>query len=511
MGKLEKIASKFFIGGGILSLVWVISISLFFPKMHRILSNVRTINGIYFISLLNIVCAIVAILLLKFLKKIYLEKNIKKLNLILLIELFFYFVFLLFLTKYYGISSATDDAGIVLSNANYVLNTGKVSGWYMVSNPQNLFLMYFYLLINKILGSMSYNIIFVVFASLSVATAFLLYKSMILLTKDKKIAFIGMQLYIFCFQISLHVTNVYTDTLSIFLISLGVYCYLRTRKQDRKYMDLVGVLFTSALFAVGFLSKGTTLVLIIAFCLELLIFQNKWNKMKVFIPIFSFLIIQLSWNMFIDSQEIYDTDKVGMPNTHYIFMGLNSGQPDNSTIKERRYILNGTWNQGDLNTSKGLFFEKNLSKDDISHEHFKMIKERLSNFTVVSGFEFLNSKIATSWSSGDLKSTFSISKSGENTEKANELNNSYFVYMLMQTLQFLYYFVALYVFVQTFRNKISIDSITLLTALFTVGMFLFLLLWEASPRYIISLIPFYIILFSRFLKDVKLNELGEKS
>lgn len=501
MKKIESFAIKFFLGTGTLAIVWIIGISIFFPKMQRIMSNIRSTNGIYFISLLNIVCAILAIILLVSIKKIYKEKKISNVNILILVELFFYFVFLLFLTKYYGVFSAHDDAGIVLSNANSVINTGKVAGWYMVSNPQNLFLMYFYLFINKLIGSMSYNILFVVFALLSVASAFLIYKSIFLLTSNKKNAFIGMQLYIFCFQICLHVTNVYTDTLSIFLVSLGTYAYLLAKKNEKNYRSLIYIILTSILFSLGFLAKGTTLVLIIAFCLELLITLNQWNKLKVVIPLLIFFVIQISWNSFINYQNIYDTEKIGMPNTHYIFMGLNSGHPENSTLKERRYILNGAWNEGDLNISKDLFFEKDLSKNEITKKHTKIIIDRLSNFTLASGFEFLNSKIATSWSTGDLKSTYSIVVSGENKENVNKLNTSYLFYMIMQTLQFVYYFSALYVFVQTLRKKIKVDSIIILSAIFTVGMFLFLLLWEASPRYVMSLIPFYIILVSKYLND----------
>ena len=36
-----------------------------------------------------------------------------------------------------------------------------------------------------------------------------------------------MQLFIFCYQITLHVTNIYTDTLQLFIILLGLYPLLK--------------------------------------------------------------------------------------------------------------------------------------------------------------------------------------------------------------------------------------------------------------------------------------------
>ena len=41
------------------------------------------------------------------------------------------------------------------------------------------------------------------------------------------------------------------------------------------------------------------------------------------------------------------------------------------------------------------------------------------------------------------------------------------------------------------------DSLILLSAIFTVGMFLFLIIWEASPRYVIAVMPFYMLLLTK--------------
>lgn len=500
---IENKVKNFFLISGIFCLSWVILISIFFPKMNGLLSNIRAINEPYFISLLNIVCLIISIVILLTLLKIPKKEKINKVYLILGCELFIYFVYLILITKYYGINAPIDDAWVVFNNAKSVINTGKIEGWYMISNPQNNFLMFFYLLINKLFSNMDYNILIGVFSFVHVLTALLVYKSAALISKNETTSFIVLQLFIFCYQISLHITNVYTDTLSIFIVSIGLYLLLKSEVIENKRKSIVLFILASTFFSIGYLSKGTVLILLIAFCIYLVVYKSGTKKMLVFIPIVSFLCTSLIWNYFINETNIYNTDKVGMPNTHYIYMGLDAGNPEGSTLKERMYILNGAYNETDLNTSKNLFFDQNLSKKEVTKKHISLIKERLNKFDLKSGFEFLNAKIGTSWSSGDLKSTFSIKISATNEEKELELLNSYSKYMYMQTLQFLYYLIAMYAFVKGIRKN---DSLTLLSAIFTIGMFSFLILWEAAPRYIISLLPFYMLLFANITTHKKKSE-----
>ena len=277
---------------------------------------------------------------------------------------------------------------------------------------------------------------------------------------------------------------------------MGLYPILKFAERTGKYL-FFSILATSLAFAVGFLAKGTTLVLIIAFVLLLVVNLKGMEKILAIIPIFVLLTVNTSWNAFIDSQEIYQVEKVGMPNTHYLFMGLNGWYPEGTTLGQRQYLLTGAYNDGDLIYSKTLFFDQNLSKEEVQAEHIKLIKERLNSLDLKSGLEFLGAKIATSWSSGDLKSTYSLRIGAQNEARKWELLESYPNYIYMQTMQFIYFFIALLVFIKAFFNRVKIDSLILLSAIFTVGMFLFLIIWEASPRYVIAVMPFYMLLLTK--------------
>lgn len=500
MIKIEKYAEKIVLLLGILSLTVVVLISLFFPKLVAIQGHIREINSTAVITLLNVICAIIALVLLKGLLTALKMKKWKNIKVMVAIELAFYFLFMIALTKYYGITGPIDDAWVVLDNAITVKDTGVISGWYMVSNPQNLFLMYLYLGIANLFNSFSYQIIFVIFALLQVGSAYLIYKSAETVSKSQNSAFLTMQLFIFCYQITLHVTNIYTDTLQLFFILLGLYPLLKFAGSTWKRV-LMSILATSFAFSIGFLAKGTGLVLIIALVLLLVVTLKGKQKLLAVVPVLVLLLVTVSWNAFIDSEEIYQVEKVGMPNTHYIYMGLNAWYPEGYTLEQRQHLLTGAYNDGDLIYSKELFFDQDLTKEEVQAEHIKGIKERIASFDLKSGLEFLGAKIATSWSSGDLKSTYSIKVGAQNEERKWKLLESYPIYMYMQTLQFLYFFIAIVVFIKAFTNRVKIDALVLLSAIFTVGMFLFLIMWEASPRYVIAVMPFYMLLLTKLAPE----------
>lgn len=55
--------------------------------------------------------------------------------------------------KKLNITNAIDDTEIVMNAAKEYLSTGKVSGWYLSANPQNILIMLIYSIIFTIVGS----------------------------------------------------------------------------------------------------------------------------------------------------------------------------------------------------------------------------------------------------------------------------------------------------------------------------------------------------------------------
>jgi len=89
----------------------------------------------------------------------------------------------------------------------------------------------------------------------------------------------------------------------------------------------------------------------------------------------------------------------------------------------------------------------------------------------------------------------------QNEERKWELLESYPIYMYMQTVQFLYFFIAIVVFIKAFTNRVKMDFLVILSAIFTVDMFSFLIMWEASPRYVIAVMPFYMLLLTKLASE----------
>lgn len=500
--KMEQVANIIIILFGIGSMLWIIGTTIFSPNLGNILSEYRSEATLNQIIIQNIVASLIALFLIS--TGLYISRkkiNFSIANKLAIVESILFFIFLLWIFHYLGIQTPIDDGSFVLSIAKEVVDTGKISGWYLAANPQNLFILFIYIFIDKIFGNFDHYTIYIIFSIMHAMSALLIYFSAKKLTNKPMASLIAMNLFVFTIQISLHVINIYTDTLSIFtsliMVTFFVY-FIKTTNFKKKIIYLI---LASIFLSISFFAKGLFLILFIAIVIALILGLNGKEKWLTLIPIVTFLLLNVGWNKGIDALHLYEIDERGMPNTHYLFMGANADYYFQDDGKEQ-YRSAGGYNDNDLAFSKDLFWDQRMPKSTITKIHLELIKERWSSLSFAETIEFLNAKNATTWSSGDLKSTFSIKLAAKNNEISNKLATSRIFNLYMQTIQMIYYFVLLFAFIKMLIKQ-DYDLYALLTCLFLVGMFLFLLLWEASPRYSMTIMSFVPILFPYLIKTEK--------
>lgn len=504
---IDNVIKKTISGLGVFVMFVIILNSIFSPTLSHIASYWRKgteLNVVRIQNALSFVFAIIIIIsFFWIIKKIRLKDKISNLIAIILSVLFF--IFLLWQFNFLQIDGLIDDSYVVFNAAQEILDTGKLSGWYMASNPQNLFIMYFYMFLIKLTGSVNIEIIYIFFAALHVLTSLLLYFNTKKLFNMNCPALIALIVFIFTFQINMHVIIMYTDVFSMFFLMLGIYFFISYTQSKSNKSKLIYLLLSSLFFSFAFLAKGLYLILFIAIVLGMLISLKGKEKLLGFIPMIVFLLINIAWNGFISNQGIFEKEEIGMPNTHYIFMGMNTN--DYFQDKENKeYRLAGAYSEGDLNFSKDLYWDQNLEKKEIVSIHLEKISERIHSISLLEFFDFLNAKVSSTWSSGDLKSTVSIGMATSSEDGLEEIRESKFVYTYLQVIQYVYYLMFLLSFIKLLLVP-SMNSFLYVSVFFVIGIFFFILMWESSPRYSMTIMPFAPVIFPYFFYDFNKKEI----
>lgn len=493
MKKYLNYIYKFFLIASIFTMLWSIFSTIFSPRIGEIFSLFRNVHSVTTITLINSVCFIFTLLLYPTIAH-FLAKGTKKWVLsnkftyiFLAVELAIYFIALVLFIKFIGFKQAVDDAAITLKFLDQ-LSLGEKWGYnYMYSNPQNLLLMYIFSAIRTFFGT-NYNSIIIIFSLVHVITILLTFLSVKNLKINNLVSLVTIQILVFAIQITLHVPAAYTDILSIFFMSVTLFFftnYLKTSKEITNKFSYLYIILTSIFCVIGFISKGTMLILVIALSVFLLLY-NKVNRRLIGTIPFLFLFCgNFLWGQFIDSQNLFPDKNYGQPNTHYIMMGLhNAPIPDDLPDENKAKWIVGAYSSEEQRFTWDLFLEKKLPKENVQAEHIKVIKERLKAMSPTQLIKALNNKVSVTWGSGDLKSSFEIFLgTGRNEEKMWVFKNNFsglIIYSLMMVIQ---YSIYLGIILSALKFFNVMNPFIFFNSIYVTGYFVFLLMWEASPRY----------------------------
>lgn len=517
--KIENISAyKMFSIASIVCMTWGILTSLIFPRIGKIFSLFRAEHSYKIVIILNVICLLFSILLFRIVSYCVNNKlKVKDLSnkqavSVILSELVIYSLLLLMFIKFIGFVNPVDDTRITLDLLDRLLEQGKPFGYdYIYSNPQNLLLMYLYKGIRILLGNNYFAIIgvFVFIHCLSILFTFFSLKN---LGISNRLSIVIIQLFFFALQITLHVPVAYTDILSLLFISISIFFFSKFIDKRHSILEekldthsLVYFLCSCIFASIGFISKGTVLILIIALSTYVFFAEKKLNKVLVLLPFLTMFIFNIGWNKFIQQEQIFKDNNYGQPNTHYVMMGLsNTPIPDTLSLQQKYEWIVGVYNSKDQAYSWKLFLDERLPKKEIQIKQLEIAQKRWNDLSLIEKIKVLNNKVAVTWSSGDLKSSFEwelgVDKSKNRLSIFTNKFSGMVIYCWMMVIQYIIYIGVILASIKYFYKE---NLLIYFSNIFITGYFCFLLIWEASPRYAMGIFIPSVLMIGMLFKDCK--------
>lgn len=299
--------------------------------------------------------------------------------------------------------------------------------------------------------------------------------------KDVKHGLLALWFMATCLPLQFYTPVFYTDTLSLPFVAGVYYGYLRLLKQQIFYRRLVLGICIGVLCALGALIKFSVAIVGVAVLADLLIRGKLWRqRYSVVAALIIFFVLLNSFTHYRDTHLLDErySDLKRVPYTHWVMMGLKD---------------NGAYNSGDYGyTYSYPTYEQRVAAS------LTLIEKRLADYGFWGYLAFLDRKQQLNFGSGIYGVHEMID---DNPLRRNGLHEfaldggRYFDYykILAQghhILLFLLIIAGLWFDALT-RNK---QAATIFAARIAVlGIYLFLLLWEANSRYIINFIPLFVV------------------
>lgn len=303
-----------------------------------------------------------------------------------------------------------------------------------------------------------------------------------------------------CLPLLFYTPVFYTDTLSICFPILGYYLYIRAKIAKSTAMRIALSILIGVVFSVGMFIKMTVIIMLIAILIDMLL---TCNVKKYILPIACSSIIIgagclgfLSVRSSVLDHKIYQ--EKNLPYSHWIMMGLKDM---------------GTYNGEDYDYTYS-FATLPEKKAGIQKE----IKARMEKYNPISLFKHLSNKTAYTFGSGQYGVDTMLDDDPQNenwfhsyviyTDETNETHfknfNSYTqgYHLLLLLLIAASSFAAL-------KNRKSRNFYFIGPKIAITGLILFLMMWEASSRYIINYLPVMVVCAFSGL-DVWNNYIEEK-
>lgn len=299
--------------------------------------------------------------------------------------------------------------------------------------------------------------------------------------KDVKHGLLALWFVVTCLPLQFYTPVFYTDTLSLPFVAGVYYFYLRLLKQDVFHKRLLLGLLVGALCALGALMKFSAAIVAIAILADLVLRQQLWRqRYSVVAALVIFFILLKSFTSYRDNHLLDErySDLKRVPHAHWVMMGLKG---------------NGSYNSEDYT-----FTYRFRTYEQRQNANLVQIRQRIADYGFWGYLEFLNRKQQLNFGSGIYGVPEMID---DNPLRPNALHQfvldgeRYFDYFKIvaqghHVLLFLLIIWGMWYDAVT-RNRQAVTIFAARTAV--LGIYLFLLLWEANSRYVFNFIPLFVI------------------
>jgi hypothetical protein len=296
----------------------------------------------------------------------------------------------------------------------------------------------------------------------------------------------------------------YTDTLSLPFPLAIIYLYLKLRESKSRWRYAWLLVALALLAFMGSLIKPTVAIVLIAIVIDMFMRCKKGAILTIQRAILSLVAIIIIFipllasynalsNKYIHSQT-WDNKGISIPWTHWIMMGMHG---------------TGGYDMDDM-----ILTLDHESQADATEFNVQVIKYLLQQHGPVGYLRFLLDKATITWTNGSFES-FDRLHNGDGKfitkdyrpSWLQEVITDYAVYPLtlfnyVQAVFGLLLGAVIIGAVQSFRSKSKKLSDMALLQISLLGLVLFLLIWEASSRYVINYLPIIILLATPILWQV---------
>lgn len=473
---------------GILLINLFISKKREFPcKKQFLLSNIELlIIGI-------IVLSLSIFLYNKFIKK-YVEKLTRKqCNILLFVYFVITFVMQIYLIQKIFFLSGWDVGQLRVATDQIIkglkLNRGNSYNYYFQEYPNNLFLLFIFVLISNVssLLNIDAHLLMAIVGALSVnISIIMLVKIVGKVTKNKNICILSIFVGTLFLMFSPWIVIPYSDTYAM-LFTISILYFYFNKENINKYIWLSILIILSL---IGYKIKPTVIIVLIAIVI-IEFWHWLFNRKKItFVKIIKYIcsivlgisvygVVDISLKHFLGYEK---NTAIEMPMTHFMMMGMNE-------------------------KTRGIFFyddvEYTMSYKGISNKkkaNIDKIKQRMNDYGIRGYAQLLVDKSLINYDDGSfawgIEGNFYLKIFNKN--KSNILKEIYYnegnYYSYFETfLQCMW----ILILVMSLFSIFGIKNYKLLTIhLAIIGITLFLLLFEARARYLLLYAPYYLIMFS---------------
>ena len=444
---------------------------------------------------------------------ISLKKEIIITGIISLVLIIFQGTYAYFMTMY----PAWDWNDVMNAARTYVdIGPDAVNWSYFQMFPNNNALLYAEIVLFKILKFVGLNTIKkgvcltvginILLIDLSVLLLYLTVRELF----GKKKAIFSLIICLFSYAFYCYIPVLYTDTVTMFFPILMIFLYVKYNKnKSNKYLILLAI---AAL--IGYKIKPTVIITLVAILADIILNNKPKNYYKGLLCFITSFIICFCMIYFIEIRfsifpyDIKNNNKE-IPYTHWVMMGMTEYD---SHKKDRKYI--GWYNPKSVEITLAHNTTASRKKANI-----KQIKKQLKEFGPIGYIKFLYRKTLFTWSDGTfyapaLANNDSIIYQNKNNpvRKIVLTTGKYYIHTFRLNIG-MFLFMYLFIIIGTFKNIKVKNNKKNYIYLSIFGLFLFLLLWEDSSRYLLTYIPVILLCtidgFDAIIKNRKENILEE--
>lgn len=286
---------------------------------------------------------------------------------------------------------------------------------------------------------------------------------------------------IMCFPFILYAPIAYTDTLSLPFVLLPLMQMINA--QGKLRYNTLAILYTAFLFALCPLIKGTLIILPVAYSIVLLLYLQRWRRIYCLIPFTLFVIATFLLHFLTYSAGWLNPEQVAeneFPLTHWLMMGEN-------------HWTNGKYIHHDEALTGYLIHTRPRRQVETMELH--ETARRITSRGPMGNLSFFTEKLAITWTDGTFYSLNCLRRFPMRPRVIAKLIHGPLgvITQGIARVELIMLIIGLFLSALAAR-RLSPHPVELFLQLTLIGIFLFLVVWETRSRYLVSFLPYFILL-----------------